>query len=243
MIVPIFNSMMRIDRSLLEAADDAGASGWQTLCERRSLPLSKHRHRDRLDLRDHDRHGRLRHRRRDGRPADRLGRQDHPGADLATCSFPPAAANAMILLAVVLMIIVGPHPRSSISARSSEMTARDSGIASTRQRRFYWPWPSLFALFVLFLYGPMITIFVLSLPGPGRRPDVPDARRLAALVRGKLRAGRRRRRHRRRVLAARCGSALVVMVLTVVFSVLAGLAFRKTLQRRHGACSTSRWRA
>jgi putative spermidine/putrescine transport system permease protein len=31
MLVPIFNSMMRIDRTLLEAADDAGASGWQTL--------------------------------------------------------------------------------------------------------------------------------------------------------------------------------------------------------------------
>jgi putative spermidine/putrescine transport system permease protein len=31
MIVPIFNSMMRIDRSLLEAASDGGASGWQTL--------------------------------------------------------------------------------------------------------------------------------------------------------------------------------------------------------------------
>ncbi len=31
MVVPIFNSMMRIDRSLLEAARDAGATGWQTL--------------------------------------------------------------------------------------------------------------------------------------------------------------------------------------------------------------------
>jgi putative spermidine/putrescine transport system permease protein len=31
MIVPIFNSMMRIDRRLLEAAYDAGATGWQTL--------------------------------------------------------------------------------------------------------------------------------------------------------------------------------------------------------------------
>ena len=31
MIVPIFNSMMRIDRSLLEAASDSGASSWQTL--------------------------------------------------------------------------------------------------------------------------------------------------------------------------------------------------------------------
>ena len=31
MAVPIFNSMVRIDRSLLEAAHDAGATGWQTL--------------------------------------------------------------------------------------------------------------------------------------------------------------------------------------------------------------------
>jgi putative spermidine/putrescine transport system permease protein len=31
MIVPIFNSMMRIDRSLIEAAADSGASAWQTL--------------------------------------------------------------------------------------------------------------------------------------------------------------------------------------------------------------------
>ncbi len=31
MMVPIFNSMIRIDRSLLEAASDGGASGWQTL--------------------------------------------------------------------------------------------------------------------------------------------------------------------------------------------------------------------
>ena len=31
MVVPIFNTMMRIDKSLIEAAKDAGASGWQTL--------------------------------------------------------------------------------------------------------------------------------------------------------------------------------------------------------------------
>ncbi|MDZ4295442.1 MAG: ABC transporter permease, partial [Hydrogenophaga sp.] len=40
MIVPIFNSMMRIDRCLLEAANDAGASGWQTLWNV-IVPLSK----------------------------------------------------------------------------------------------------------------------------------------------------------------------------------------------------------
>ncbi|SIS83347.1 ABC transporter permease [Phaeovulum vinaykumarii] len=40
MVVPIFNTMMRIDRSLLEAARDAGASGVQTLVNV-ILPLTK----------------------------------------------------------------------------------------------------------------------------------------------------------------------------------------------------------
>ncbi|HEY4165528.1 MAG TPA: ABC transporter permease [Reyranella sp.] len=40
MVVPIFNSMMRIERSLLEAARDGGASGWQTLWNV-ILPLAK----------------------------------------------------------------------------------------------------------------------------------------------------------------------------------------------------------
>ena len=40
MIVPVFNSMMRIDRSLLEAARDAGASAWQAVWHV-VLPLSR----------------------------------------------------------------------------------------------------------------------------------------------------------------------------------------------------------
>jgi len=40
MVVPIFNSMMRIDRSVLEAARDAGATGWQTV-RHVVLPLCK----------------------------------------------------------------------------------------------------------------------------------------------------------------------------------------------------------
>jgi putative spermidine/putrescine transport system permease protein len=39
-VVPVFNSLMRIDRRLLEAARDAGASGWQTLLHV-VLPLAK----------------------------------------------------------------------------------------------------------------------------------------------------------------------------------------------------------
>lgn len=40
MVVPIFNSMMRIDRALIEAAADCGASGWRVVREV-VLPLSK----------------------------------------------------------------------------------------------------------------------------------------------------------------------------------------------------------
>ncbi|NBO42262.1 MAG: ABC transporter permease, partial [Betaproteobacteria bacterium] len=40
MIVPIFNSMMRIDRNLIEAATDNGASAWQTLWNV-IIPLSR----------------------------------------------------------------------------------------------------------------------------------------------------------------------------------------------------------
>lgn len=40
MVVPIFNTMMRIDKSLIEAAVDAGASGWQTLWHV-IIPLTK----------------------------------------------------------------------------------------------------------------------------------------------------------------------------------------------------------
>jgi putative spermidine/putrescine transport system permease protein len=40
MVTPIFNTMMRIDRSVVEAARDAGASAWQIIWNV-ILPLSK----------------------------------------------------------------------------------------------------------------------------------------------------------------------------------------------------------
>ena len=40
MVVPIFNSMIRIDKKLIEAACDAGATGWQTLVNV-IIPLAK----------------------------------------------------------------------------------------------------------------------------------------------------------------------------------------------------------
>ncbi len=103
MVVPIFNSMMRIDRRLVEAAYDSGASGWQTLWNL-IVPLSK--------------------------PGivigsifvvtivmgdfitfDVMGGEQIASAGkvvetrLNALQFPPAAANAVILLGVTLIII------------------------------------------------------------------------------------------------------------------------------------------
>ena len=105
MVVPIFNSMMRIDRRLIEAAYDAGASAWQTLSNV-IIPLSK--------------------------PGivigsifvvtivmgdfitfDVMGGEQIASAGkvietrLNALQFPPAAANAVILLGVTMLIIVG----------------------------------------------------------------------------------------------------------------------------------------
>ena len=103
MVVPIFNSMMRIDKRLVEAAYDFGASAWQTLWNL-IVPLSK--------------------------PGivigsifvvtivmgdfitfDVMGGEQIASAGkvvetrLNALQFPPAAANAVILLAVTLLII------------------------------------------------------------------------------------------------------------------------------------------
>ena len=91
----------------------------------------------------------------------------------------------------------------------------------------FWPLAIVFALFVLFMYGPMFVIFVLSFQGPEGGLTFPLRgfslhwfRQLAeglgtvdigaAFVRSLLLGG-------------------VVMLFTVVLSVLAGLAFRKKL--------------
>src|SRR5258705_8862263 len=96
-----------------------------------------------------------------------------------------------------------------------------------RSSSFYWL-AALFGLFVLFLYGPMITIFVLSFQGPEGGLTFPlrgvslhwfhklaeglGTVDIAAAFRRSLMLG------------------TVVMLFTVVLSVLAGLAFRKKLK-------------
>ena len=105
MIVPIFNSMMRIDRALLEAADDAGASAWQTLWNV-VVPLSRTGiligsiFVITIVMGDFVTIGVM-----GGQQIASIGKIIQ--VETSALQFPIAAANAVILLIVVLMIIWG----------------------------------------------------------------------------------------------------------------------------------------
>ena len=105
MIVPIFNSMLRIDESVLEAAYDAGASGWQTLVNV-VIPLCRPGIAIgsifviTIVMGDFITIGIM-----GGQQIASIGKVIH--VEMQYLQFPAAAANAVILLAAVLMIIYG----------------------------------------------------------------------------------------------------------------------------------------
>ena len=99
----------------------------------------------------------------------------------------------------------------------------------TRDKRpaGFWWLAAFFALFVLFMYGPMLVIVILSFQGPEGGLTLPLRGvslhwfyKLAEGL-GVVDIGA--------ALKRSLGLGLVVMIVTVVFSVLAGLAFRKKL--------------
>ncbi|MBC7608984.1 MAG: ABC transporter permease [Polaromonas sp.] len=103
MIVPIFNSMMRIDRSLIEAANDSGATAWQTLWNV-IAPLSRTGiiigsiFVITIVMGDFVTIGVM-----GGQQIASIGKIIQ--VQTSYLQFPLAAANAMILLSIVLMII------------------------------------------------------------------------------------------------------------------------------------------
>jgi putative spermidine/putrescine transport system permease protein len=105
MVVPIFNSMMRIDRRLVEAAYDSGATAWQTLTNL-IIPLCKPGivigsiFVVTIVMGDFITFGVM-----GGQQIASAGKVVE--TRLNALQFPPAAANAVILLAVTLLIIVG----------------------------------------------------------------------------------------------------------------------------------------
>ena len=105
MIVPIFNSMSRIDPALLEAAYDAGATGWQTLWNV-IVPLAKPGvvigsiFIVTIVIGDYVTIGVM-----GGQQIASVGKVIQ--VQLSYLQFPLAAANAMVLLATVLVLVWG----------------------------------------------------------------------------------------------------------------------------------------
>ena len=104
MVVPIFNSMMRIDRSILEAAYDAGAGGWKTLWHV-IVPLCKPGIAIgsifviTIVMGDFITIGVM-----GGQQIASIGKIIN--VEMSYLQFPSAAANAVVLLLLTLMIIV-----------------------------------------------------------------------------------------------------------------------------------------
>ena len=136
MLVPIFNSMMRIDRSLLEAADDAGASGWQTLWNV-VVPLSRTGiligsiFVITIVMGDFVTVGVM-----GGQQIASVGKIIQ--VQTSYLQFPLAAANAVVLLAVVLSIIVALTRLVDLRKRALTWPPH----APSRARRASGPWRS-----------------------------------------------------------------------------------------------------
>jgi putative spermidine/putrescine transport system permease protein len=100
-------------------------------------------------------------------------------------------------------------------------------MAREGRRKGFWPLAFVFGLFVLFLYGPVITIFVLSFQGPEGGLTFPmrgwSTHWYSELWKGLgvVDIGAALRRS--------LALGVVVMLLTVLLSLGAGLAFRKQL--------------
>ena len=216
MIVPIFNSMMRIDRSLIEAATDAGASTSQVLWTV-ILPLSKTGIAIGSifviamvmgDFVTVDVLG--------GGQVASVGKQI--ATQLSYLQFPPAAANAMVLLAGGRR----DDCPSGACRRHPQGAVRMHGAA---RPPIFYGLAALFGLFVVFLYGPIATVVVLAFQGPEGGLVFP-MNGVSLHWFGEL--------FRPQSIGDIWGSfdrsialGAIVMSVTVMFSFLAGLAFRQ----------------
>src|SRR5262249_18549784 len=116
---------------------------------------------------------------------------------------------------------------SWMCVRNSPLRIGQDMQARVRGRRpwTFYPLAAVFILFVLFLYGPMVCIYILSFQGPNGGLTFPlngmSTHWFTALF-SQARTGDIAGAFSRSIPLA-----IVVLILTVSFSVAAGLAFRK----------------
>ena len=218
MIVPIFNSMARIDKRVVEAALDAGASRFDIM-RMIILPLSKN-----------------------GIALGSIfvvsivmgdffvikvmsggGSASVVGAlyeDVGVLQYPSAAASAVVLTIVVTILMVADPADRRCPQGARAMNAAGRTIAAPvpkavtahaiAPRASGRPWTfyvlcTVFVLYVIALYGPMICIYILSFQDVRGGLVFPLKGLLAALVHRPVHPGAHRRRQGRiRTLGKAC---------------------------------------
>jgi ABC-type spermidine/putrescine transport system permease subunit II len=225
MIVPIVNAMARIDPALIEAAVDAGARPWRVIWEV-VLPLSKSGIAlgsifvvtlvmgDFFVVKIMS----------GGQSASVVLAMSN---EIALLQYPPAAASAVVLMIIVMGLVAAMlrlvDVQKELSGQGGATVMQPQSVG-TRPWTFYGL-AAGFASFVVFLYGPMFAIYLLSFQGPNGGLTFPmhgvSLQWFVALF-AQQRTGD--------VAGAFLRSltlGILVLVLTVVMSVMAGLAFRR----------------
>jgi ABC-type spermidine/putrescine transport system permease subunit II len=225
MIVPIVNAMARIDPAVIEAAVDAGASSWRVISDI-VLPLSKSGMAlgsifvitlvmgDFFVVKIMS----------GGQSASVVLAMSN---EIALLQYPPAAASAVVLVIIVVAMVAAilrlVDVQKELSGRGGA-TVMQQQSAGTRPWTFY-AMAAGFTLFVVFLYGPMFAIYLLSFQGPNGGLTFPmhgvSLHWFTALF-AQQRTGDVAGAFLRSLVLAQ-----LVLVLTVVMAVMAGLAFRR----------------
>jgi ABC-type spermidine/putrescine transport system permease subunit II len=225
MIVPVVNAMARIDPVVIEAAVDAGASPWRVVWEV-VLPLSKSGMAlgsifvvalvmgDFFVVKIMS----------GGQSASVVLAMSN---EIALLQYPPAAASAVVLMLIVIAMVAAilrlVDVQQELSGQGGATVMQQQSIGS-RPWTFY-ALAAGFTLFVLFLYGPMFAIYLLSFQGPNGGLTFPmrgvSLQWFIALF------AQQRTGDVAGAFLRSLALALLVLVLTVVMAMMAGMAFRR----------------
>jgi ABC-type spermidine/putrescine transport system permease subunit II len=225
MIVPIVNAMARIDPAVIEAAVDAGASPWRVVWEV-VLPLSKSGMAlgsifvvalvmgDFFVVRVMS----------GGQSASVVLAMAN---EIALLQYPPAAASAVVLMLIVIVMVAAILRLVDVQ---QELSGQGGATVMQQQSPGTRPWTfyalaACFTLFVLFLYGPMFAIYLLSFQGPNGGLTFPM--RGVSLQWFMALFAQQRTGDVAGAFLRSLALALLVLVLTVIIAVMAGLAFRR----------------
>jgi putative spermidine/putrescine transport system permease protein len=229
MVGPVANSLTKIDPALLEAARDAGASRWRAMVDV-VIPLSK-----------------------TGIALGSIlvftqvmgdyfvGRQMSGGqsasivsalsTEIQAMQYPPAAANAMVLvlfvavLVALLMRVV--DVRQELVSRGDLASSGRQGhtVGGDGRPGTFYALAALFGAYLLFLYGPMLVIYVLSFQGPNGGVTFPMVGVSVHWFESIAKPGQMA--NIPVSFARSLGLAALVSTLTVAISVAAGFGFRR----------------